>query len=144
MKKVSRILLLISTILSWVDFGVMALCTIIMFICATPLISAPIKEGIENGSITMQGEITPDMAAHWVTLFFILLGIAFLICAVFFLLCAIFSQKARSKETTSGYVTAIVFVALISQYVAIVGSIFGLIALKQNGESEVIDVAEKK
>ena len=142
MRKASRIVLIVATILSWVSFGSLLLASVVMFVCASPFVINGILQGIESGDITVHGDIPPEAIPAMLTGLFVGLGVGFIILSVFCLLCAVFSNKAKEKEETGPYVTAIVFGALTGMYASIVGSIFGLIAEKQRKNAEVIDMTK--
>ena len=113
---------------------------IIFILLGTPIFGKFVLENIENGTIQTTTSDYDSMMLVW-TISFISGGVALIICAIFSLLSGIFALKARTFKTKGRYITSLVFGVLINE-VVLVGSIFGLISLKDEPKDEIIDVTK--
>lgn len=119
MKKVSRIMLLVSAIYGLVMAGMMLLSALICLILLFTLNGIVLEEGGQEAFIAYN--ITMGVAV----------GIL-LVVGAFLLVSGLLSFKARNLKTKKSFILCIVFGALADNPFAIVGSILGLISNARN------------
>lgn len=142
MKKASRIVLLVGSIIGFVGAGALLLTGILFIVFSTPVFTDIVKEGIEKGTIHTSS-IDPETAATVWQITFLSHGILMLIIAVIMCLSGFFGLRARKLETKNAYIVSIVFGAMMNE-VNLVGSILGLIAWKRAENRKAKVVAEQE
>lgn len=137
MKKASEILLLIGFILAIIGAVSLLICAIVFFVLGSPSMREAIIEGINNGTIVVNGysgsaeEIANVyQAAMLGSGFGMLVGMAVEIAG------AIVCFMARQRKKQGLYIATIVLGALGAGACLIVGAIFGIVALGQQPAQE--------
>ena len=130
MKKASNVLLLIGAILSFVGILFYIIFGSVMFGLASPANTQLIIDGINNGTIVVNGVSgTPEQIAAYLQQVASGLGVFFLITGLFSIVPGILALIARKKETTGLYVATLVLSVLAGfNIITLLGSIFGLVA----------------
>lgn len=136
MKKASDIILLVSAILSILAVVGYLLAGILCIKFSQTQYKDYYVELIENGKIEIGFLKTTEEKAKFVMRLIYLLGIYLLVLIIPSVVSSFLSFRVRTDSTIGLYVTNIVFGVASSNYVAIVGSIFGLIALNQMKNKE--------
>ena len=137
MKKASEILLLIGFILAIISAVGLFIAAIIFFVLGSPAMKEMIIEGINNGSIVVNGfKGTAEEAATIYQAAMLGSGIAMLFAMAVEIAGAIVCFLARQRKVQGLYIATIVLGALGAGACLIVGSIFGLVALGQQREAE--------
>ena len=127
MKVTSRILLIVSGIVSIVAAFVFFIFSIV-FLVASAVDKAELVRQINDGTISAVSGMTADAQAERIKMVAATLAIVFIITTVASVLCAVFSFIAtKSNPSTTIYVLVTVF-SLLSTFVGAVGAIFGLVA----------------
>ena len=80
-----------------------------------------------EGSVRVNGQVDPEAAKAVILATTITLFVVFLVVAILELLAAIFALRARKVHERKAYIFAIVFTVIGEAYVALAGSIVGLI-----------------
>ena len=126
MKKVSDILLTVTTVLTWITFGVMLLLGVLFLVFSLP----PVWEIWANNAMDANGNpATPEMLMA-IRLTFIVSAVAFLLVAGGAIPLAIFTSRAKRTHSKVDYILCIVFGVLADVPVAIVASVLGLIGYR--------------
>ncbi len=135
MKNVSRILLLIAGIVSFVCALVFLIMGIVYLALTTPEAKQIIIEGLQNGSIntSVVGQSVEEQAA---TIQIILgaLGAVFMVWAVLALINGVISLVGRAKGTKGWMIINIVCGVVSGLIINLVGGILGVIANNQQNE----------
>ena len=142
MKKASRIVLLVGSIIGFVGAGALLLTGILFIVFGTPAFAEIIKEGVEKCTIHTTA-VDPETAATIWQFTFLSNGIVMLIIAIIMALSGLFGLRARKLETKKAYIVSIVFGAMMNE-VNLVGSILGLIAWKRAENRKAKVVAEQE
>ena len=127
MKKASDILLLLSSIFSFIAFGALIITGLILIVLALPSNSQWIVDGLNNGTVYSSFGTTIEEKTAIVQLVLALSSIVVFVIAILALPCAILALLAKNKGGTSLYVAALVFSILTTETLGIVGAILGLI-----------------
>ena len=131
MKKASNILLLVGGILSINSAVIMLILAVVLF-AGGQFFADAIKAGIENGTIPTEGTaFTAEQLDAFIKMYFAVLGVTFVVVGGLCIPGAIFSFKARSADSKTGYILAIVFGAMTNA-LTLVGAILGLIAFSKS------------
>ena len=141
MKKASRIVLLVGSIVGFVVAGILLLTGILFIIFGTPAFADIIREGIEKG--TIHTDVSPETAVTIWQFTFLSNGILMVVIAIIMCLSGFFGLRARKLETKKAYIISIVFGAMMNE-VNLVGSILGLIAWKRTENRKAKVVAEQE
>lgn len=142
MKNTSRLLLIFGSVLSFICAGAFFLSMIGFIVISTPAVFDYIRQGIEEG--TIHSNIPADVTSEVLLGLFIAYAVIFGVLTIFAIISAIFGLRAKSLQEKRGYVTAIVFGALMSNPLLIAGGIVGIIAKNKedNNKEEVIDMTK--
>ena len=128
MRKTSRILLLVGSIIAFVLAGAFLITSItsmvFMILTASGVFDQALQEAAARGNV-QPADVEAAKAVLLATT--ITLFVVFLVVTVLELLAAIFALKARKVHERKAYIFAIVFTVIGEAYVALAGSIVGLI-----------------
>lgn len=127
MRKTSRILLLVGTILAFVCAGAFLITSIVSMVFMILTASGTFDQAFIEGSVKVNGQVNAEAAKAVILATTITLFVVFLVVAILELLAAIFALRARKVHERKAYIFAIVFTVIGEAYVALAGSIVGLI-----------------
>ena len=132
MRRTSRILLLVGSIIAFVCAGAFFITSITSMIFMI-ILACNEFEGFlgELGPFRVNGEANPEAVRAILLAVTITLFVVFLVVAILELLAAIFALRARKVHNKKAYIIAIVFTVIGEAYVALAGSIVGLIAFNK-------------
>lgn len=131
MRKTSRILLLVGTILAFVCAGAFLITSIVNMVFMILTASGTFDQAFIDGSVKVNGQVDAEAAKAVILATTITLFVVFLVVAILELLAAIFALRARKVHNRKAYIIAIVFTVIGEAYVALAGSIVGLIAFNK-------------
>ena len=132
MKKATRILLLVSGIMSIVDAVILLITSIVFMVLSSPSLRQYYVDGLRDGSVHSSFTGSPEEVAKAIQAVFLVVGIILLFVTIFAIANAVVSFLARNKESKGLYIMAIVFGVLSGVAVSVVGGIFGLCVLGNN------------
>lgn len=135
MKKASDILLLLSSIFSFIAFGALIITGLILIVLALPSNSQWIVDGLNNGTVYSSFGTTVEEKTAIVQLVLTTSSIVVFVIAVLALPCAILALLAKNKGGTSLYVAVLVFAILTTETLGIVGAVLGLIDESEKSKS---------
>lgn len=127
MRKASRILLLVGSILAFVCAAAFLITSITSMIFMILTATGVFDQAFVEGSVRVNGQVDPEAAKAVILATTITLFVVFLVVAILELLAAIFALRARKVHERKAYIFAIVFTVIGEAYVALAGSIVGLI-----------------
>lgn len=127
MRKTSRILLLVGSILAFVCAAAFLITSITSMVFMILTATGVFDQAFVEGSVRVNGQVDPEAAKAVVLATTITLFVVFLVVAILELLAAIFALRARKVHERKAYIFAIVFTVIGEAYVALAGSIVGLI-----------------
>ena len=127
MKSASRILLLISGILSIVAAVLYLIFGILMLAMTGESGKAAMQEAINNGTVTVASGLTQEEAIAALQGMALAVGVVFMFLVVFCIINSVLSFKARNHQTKGLLILNIVFGALSGVLLNILGGIFGLV-----------------
>ena len=127
MRKASRILLLVGSILAFVCAAAFLITSITSMVFMILTATGVFDQAFVEGSVRVNGQVDPEAAKAVILATTITLFVVFLVVAVLELLAAIFALRARKVHERKAYIFAIVFTVIGEAYVALAGSIVGLI-----------------
>lgn len=127
MRKASRILLLVGSILAFVCAAAFLITSITSMVFMILTATGVFDQAFLEGSVRVNGQVDPEAAKAVILATTITLFVVFLVVTVLELLAAIFALRARKVHERKAYVFAIVFTVIGEAYVALAGSIVGLI-----------------
>lgn len=127
MRKASRILLLVGSILAFVCAAAFLITSITSMIFMILTATGVFDQAFVEGSVKVNGQVDPEAAKAVILATTITLFVVFLVVAILELLAAIFALRARKVHERKAYIFAIVFTVIGEAYVALAGSIVGLI-----------------
>ncbi len=128
MKSASRILLLISGILSIVAAVLYLIFGILMLAMTGESGKAAMQEAINNGTVTVASGLTQEEAIAALQGMALAVGVVFMFLVVFCIINSVLSFKARNHQTKGLLILNIVFGALSGVLLNILGGIFGLVS----------------
>lgn len=132
MKKASEILLLIGFIFAIISAVGLLIAAIVFFVLGSPAFKEMVIEGINNGSIVVNGYSgSAEEAANIYQAAMIGAGVGMLIAMALEVAGTIVCFMARTRQTQGLYIATIVLGALGCGPCLVVGGIFGLVALSQ-------------
>lgn len=127
MRKASRILLLVGSILAFVCAAAFLITSITSMVFMILTATGVFDQALVEGSVRVNGQVDPEAAKAVILATTITLFVVFLVVTVLELLAAIFALRARKVHERKAYIFAIVFTVIGEAYVALAGSIVGLI-----------------
>lgn len=127
MRKASRILLLVGSILAFVCAAAFLITSITSMVFMILTATGVFDQAFVEGSVRVNGQVDPEAAKAVILATTITLFVVFLVVTVLELLAAIFALRARKVHERKAYIFAIVFTVIGEAYVALAGSIVGLI-----------------
>lgn len=127
MRKASRILLLVGSILAFVCAAAFLITSITSMVFMILTASGVFDQAFVEGSVRVNGQVDPEAAKAVILATTITLFVVFLVVTILELLAAIFALRARKVHERKAYIFAIVFTVIGEAYVALAGSIVGLI-----------------
>ena len=127
MRKASRILLLVGSILAFVCAAAFLITSITSMVFMILTATGVFDQAFVEGSVRVNGQVDPEAAKAVILATTITLFVVFLVVAILELLAAIFALRARKVHERKAYIFAIVFTVIGEAYVALAGSIVGLI-----------------
>ena len=137
MKKASEILLLIGFILAIISAVGLLIAAIVFFVLGSPAMKEFVIEGINNGTIVVNGfNGSAEDAALFYQAAMIGGGVGMLIAMAIEIAGAIVCFFARQRQVQGLYIASIVLGALGAGACLIVGGVFGLVALGQRKPAE--------
>ena len=128
MRKASRILLLVGSILAFVCAAAFLITSITSMVFMILTASGVFDQAFVEGSVRVNGQVDPEAAKAVILATTITLFVVFLVVTILELLAAIFALRARKVHERKAYIFAIVFTVIGEAYVALAGSIVGLIS----------------
>lgn len=128
LKRFSRIFLLIGGILGYVYGACLALCAVVFYVLATPMVIEPLKEAIADGRINGPEGASPEVAVTAVQIIFLTTAIILTIWVVLCFLSAVFAFKARNQGDKKSYILNMVFGLISGTEFNVAGGILGYIA----------------
>ena len=128
-KKISKIMLIVGEVLSFVYLASFIITSIVFFILGSPLCTDLIVKGVEEGQIhTSYFEGSPEEIAMYVQIAMVTCGVIFVVVAALSLVNGILADKARKKPSQGLYIANIVLGLLSCVEFNLIGGILGLIA----------------
>lgn len=127
MRKTSRILLLVGSILAFVCAAAFLITSITSMVFMILTATGVFDQAFVEGSVRVNGQVDPEAAKAVILATTITLFVVFLVVTILELLAAIFALRARKVHERKAYIFAIVFTVIGEAYVALAGSIVGLI-----------------
>ena len=133
MRKASKIIFLVSSIMSFIYAGVYFLCGTVYVLMATDFFTDLLRQAFNEGYFHSSYE-SADAFIFFYRAMAIYMVIFFFVLATFSLLNGIFALKARTEKTKKIFILNIVFGVLSNVQINIAGAVLGLIANKRNIE----------
>lgn len=131
MKNASKILFLVGGIVSIFAAVVYAITGAILAALSNPDYRDAIAQQIREGRMQSDIQGTPEQIAEAIQVFYLVLGIVFIVLAALCVANAVISFLARGKESKPMFILNIVFGALSSTTINLVGGILALVAAGQ-------------
>lgn len=134
MKNASKTLLTVGAILSIFAFIVFLVLSILFFFAASPEAAESLKEGINNGTITINGTGTIDDKIQAAQALSTSLAALFIILALFSIPAIIIAFISKNKSNKVLFILDILFGSFANTLIFI-GGILGLIAAIRNNKA---------
>ncbi len=139
MRKASHILYMIGYVISVLGVISLIACTIIFFVISGPDYTDTIIQQLKEGKITTDFVGTVEQQAAMIQSTFKTGAIFFLIGTILEVIKTVFGVLANIKKRTAFYITSLVFGALCGDPLFILAPIFGIVANKQDSQTEQIE-----
>ena len=140
MRKASDILLIIAIAFGAFSSVMMIFLTGASFYITSPAYTDLIIEGLKNGTITTTFVGTVEEQAHEIQRQFVTIAVVVLLFTLLLIARIVLGVFAKKRKSNKFYIATLVPSALSLDVLFILGSIFGLVANKQEKDEDVEEI----
>ncbi|MCR4879559.1 MAG: hypothetical protein K5906_01195 [Bacilli bacterium] len=141
MRKASHILYMVGYVMSVLLLFIFIGGTVVFFIISSSGYTQTIIEQLQSGKITTDFVGSVEEQAAMIQKTFFGMAWSFLVISLISIAKTVFAVLANTKKLTSFYITSLVLSIVGGDTLFIIASIFGIVANKQENESEEINVS---